>query len=46
MGIEGKPPFDVVYSCLNKFVTPFAMRDETPRIWNSAGLVWESEQIN
>jgi hypothetical protein len=44
MGIEGKPAFDEVYVCLSKFVNPFAMRDETPRVWDSAGLAWEDER--
>ena len=42
-GIEGKPPFDDVYLYLSKFVRPFAMRDETPMVWNSAGTAWEGE---
>jgi hypothetical protein len=40
-GIEGKPPFDNVYSYLTKFVRPFAQRDETPRVWNSGKMTWE-----
>ena len=40
-GIEGKPPFDDVYTYLEKFLRPFAQRDEAPMVWNSDGLAWE-----
>ena len=37
-GIEGKPDFADVCAYLNKFVEPFAKRDETPKFWNSDKL--------
>jgi len=40
-GIDGKPAFDDVYAYLGEFVRPFAVKDETPKIWNSDKLAWE-----
>ena len=40
-GVEGKPPFDEVYSYLVKFVQPFADRDEVSQLWNSDVVAWE-----
>ena len=42
-GIENKPPFDEVYSYLDKFFQPFARNDETPKVWNSEKIEWEAE---
>ena len=41
-GIEGKPPFDDVYSYLSKFLQPFIQRDETHMCWNSGALSWDA----
>lgn len=41
-GIEGKPLFDDVYAYLTKFVNPFALKDETPHIWNSGNRNWDN----
>ncbi|MDR0490358.1 MAG: nucleotidyl transferase AbiEii/AbiGii toxin family protein [Oscillospiraceae bacterium] len=38
--IEGKPPFDDIYSYLTEFVRPFATKDKTPRIWNAGNRNW------
>ena len=40
-GIDGKPDFDDVYSYLVQFVQPFAIKDGTPRLWNSKLQVWQ-----
>jgi hypothetical protein len=40
-GIDGKPDFESVYTYLEKFVRPFAEKDETPRLWNSDALSWD-----
>jgi len=42
-GIDGKPPFDDVYPYLNRFVIPFAQKDEKPRIWNICKQGWDDE---
>jgi len=39
-GVDGKPPFDEVYSYLKAFIQPFAERDFTPRVWSSNRLIW------
>ena len=41
LGIEGKPAFDEVYSYLTELIQPFALGDETARVWNSDGVRWE-----
>jgi len=43
VGVDGKPPFDVVYSYLTAFVRPFAQKDETFRVWNADNLAWENQ---
>ncbi|GHV39765.1 hypothetical protein FACS189490_03870 [Clostridia bacterium] len=40
-GIEGKPPFDEVYSYVERFVEPFANNDAMRRVWNCDKSVWE-----
>jgi len=40
-GIEGKPPFEDVYSYLTAFARPFAQRNTTPRVWNSGKQSWD-----
>jgi len=40
-GIEGKPPFEDVYSYLLDFIQPFARKDDKPRIWDSEMMAWE-----
>jgi hypothetical protein len=42
-GIEGKPPFDKVYSYLTTFVEPFAKPDLVPSIWNFEKTRWKTE---
>ena len=42
-GIEPKPDFNEVYAYLEKFLHPFAMRDETPKTWNSEKIAWETD---
>jgi len=41
-GIEGKPPFEDIYSYLTRFIFPFAQKDRTPRIWNYRKQTWEA----
>jgi hypothetical protein len=38
--IDAKPEFDKLYSCLLKFLKPFAEKDTVPKIWNSKNLAW------
>ena len=42
-GIANKPSFDNVYSYLTEFIKPFAEHDETPKLWNNAKMMWETE---
>jgi predicted nucleotidyltransferase component of viral defense system len=44
-GVDGKPPFEDVYTYLTKFVHPFAQRDETLRLWNSDKQGWENRLL-
>ena len=41
-GIEGKPPFDDVYTYLSEFLKPFAERGGVPRLWNKEAVAWDS----
>lgn len=41
-GVEGKPVFGDVYAYLSKFLNPFAVRNESPMIWNSDALAWDA----
>ena len=43
--VDGKPAFDVVYSCLAKFLQPFAAKDQTPRVWDSDKLSWDKPAL-
>ena len=43
-GIEGKPPFSEVYPYMQRFLSPFALKDETPRVWNSGTQVWDDSR--
>jgi hypothetical protein len=40
-GIENKPSFDEVYTYLERFVSPFMHRNETPRVWDTDTSKWE-----
>jgi hypothetical protein len=40
-GVEGKPAFAELYAYLEKFISPFAQKDETPRLWNISISEWE-----
>ena len=40
-GVEGKPLFIDVYSYLEKFLKPFAEKDDTSMSWNSDKQIWE-----
>jgi len=42
-GIENKPSFDDVYPYLTEFIKPFVEHDETPKLWDSDKIVWETE---
>lgn len=45
-GVDGKPPFNDVYTYLKKFVKPFAGKDDTPKIWESDKLEWHNYNGN
>jgi hypothetical protein len=38
----GKPPFEVIYPYIERFIRPFAQRDETPRVWYARGEAWNN----
>ena len=40
MGVEKKPPFADVYTLVERFILPFAQRNETPGIWEHDKLEW------
>jgi len=40
-GVDRKPLFDEIYQYLNRFVVPFVLKDQTPRVWNSGKRVWD-----
>jgi hypothetical protein len=42
-GIEGKPDFSEVYLYLERFVSPFARKDKTPRVWIPDKSEWEQD---
>ena len=44
-GITGKPEFAVVYDYLEKFIQPFAGRDEARMVWYSDTQSWEDHRI-
>jgi hypothetical protein len=39
-GVEGKPPFETVYSRLKAFLSPFIEHDRTPRVWSVDMAGW------
>jgi hypothetical protein len=39
--IEGKPAFDEVYAYLEGFLSPFMLKDETPKVWNIDTSKWD-----
>lgn len=39
-GIDGKPPFDDLYSYIESFVKPFAERNHSQIVWDSDSRVW------
>jgi hypothetical protein len=40
-GVEGKPPFETVYSRLKTFLAPFIEHDRTARVWRADMARWE-----
>lgn len=45
--IEGKPPFEEIYSYISKFIKPFAEKDYRSKTWNSSSKEWQEEkQLN
>jgi hypothetical protein len=39
-GIEDKPDFDEVYAYLEKFLSPFIQKNQTPAVWNIDTSEW------
>jgi len=40
-GILNKPPFDIIYSYMERFIQPFAAKDVTPKEWSSEKMAWQ-----
>jgi hypothetical protein len=45
-GISGKPAFAEIHAYLEKFVSPFAQKDEAPRLWNTGTSEWEDARAS
>jgi hypothetical protein len=39
-GVEGKPPFEMVYARLRVFLVPFIEHDRTARDWSADAVEW------